>query len=81
MEFKINCKTKAVEKFKRKNGRNEGWKQNTNVLVRKSSEKKGADEKNEVHTFYCSFLFSFLYGNVTILKTYLNVFPETSSYN
>ena len=48
---------------------------------KKFRKEGGPTQKNEVHTFYCSFLFSFLYGNVIILKTYLYVFPETSSHN
>ena len=61
---------------------NEGWKQNTNVLVTKSSEKKG-DRRNERSPYFLLqfFIFIFLYGNVTILKNYLYVFPETRSHN
>ena len=81
MEIKINDMTKAEkckenERLEMKDGNRipTFWQQ-------KAQKRRGTDEMNEVHTFYCSFLFIFLYGNVIILKNYLYVFPETRSHN
>ena len=62
------------------NGKYE-WKPKTNVLVSNDSEKRGNDEDNQLHTFFYSFLFIFLYGGEAYLKDYLYLFSKTCSHN